>query len=587
MPIKSHFIIRLLRAPRLHLLVAVLLISSFTVNNCFGQGWRWARTWDGMADDHGNVVTTDLSGNVYVCGTFDSYFLNSGGYNLYNYVYGKAPDAQWDNTYDIYLVKYDSAGNIQWARSYGDTLNEEPLGIACDRAGNVYIAGLFTSDSIQMGGMLLHNANGTAILGTETSDIFVAKISPDGAVVGAKRFGTICNEIASALMIDKSDHLFLAGAFECDSVAFDSVVLHNNGAGNMYVVRMDTNLTVMAARNFGRTAPAYANSMCSVANGNFILSGSFEADTIRFDSIALPNFFSAAANPKMFVVKLDSNLHGLWGDCAGSAGGAHGYGVSTDPMGNFVVTGTFSASAIQIDSVILHNYGSVGVFVAKYDSSGHFLWAKAPRGDNSNYSYTIACDTSGNTYIGGYFNSYYLVFGSDSLVNTWHNPPFLAQYDPVGNVNWARTSDNMGSGTFKSIHMSGTNNLYLTGDSYGEGIQLGPLLFPDPNSSTSDDFDMFLVKFNEQNLSSSDLKITNGIFICPNPTRGLLNVTLTEPGAYFLTVTDVLGRSVEKANIGAGIQLLQCDYSGLIDGTYILKLENSKQSFTTTFVVSH
>jgi hypothetical protein len=108
--------------------------------------------------------------------------------------------------------------------------------------------------------------------------------------------------------------------------------------------------------------------------------------------------------------------------------------------GNFQGTVDFDRNAVRSgneDILTARGYGDV--FVAKYDSSGQFLWARRMGGDSANSSddlgYGIETDDSGNVFLTGIFGET-ADFGGTSLASVGLKDSFLTKLDPNGNFLW-------------------------------------------------------------------------------------------------------------------------------------------------------
>ena len=112
---KKHYIISLL----------FILIGLSTIVNAQVSDWQWVQSADGSADDYGNCISTDISGNVFVAGRFNSPTITFGTTTLTN-----------AGGVDIFIVKYDNLGNVLWAKSAGGSSYDEGIGIKVDANGN-------------------------------------------------------------------------------------------------------------------------------------------------------------------------------------------------------------------------------------------------------------------------------------------------------------------------------------------------------------------------------------------------------------------------------------------------------------------
>jgi hypothetical protein len=117
----------------------ILFALVVMIANAQSPNWKWAKSAGGLADDFGNSITTDASGNVYVTGYFLSATITFGSYTLTNANTSSA---------DFFIVKYDALGNVLWAKRAGGTLGDAGNSISTVTSGNVYVAGYFSSSTI-------------------------------------------------------------------------------------------------------------------------------------------------------------------------------------------------------------------------------------------------------------------------------------------------------------------------------------------------------------------------------------------------------------------------------------------------------
>lgn len=180
-----------------------------------------------------------------------------------------------------------------------------------------------------------------------------------------------------------------------------------------------------------------------------------------------------------------------WAKSEGSAGIDYGNSICTDINGNVFVTGAFSRN-INYGGVSLANAGETDIFIAKYDNLGNVLWAKSIGGKNNDLGKSITTDPAGNVYVAGNFLSDSIIFGSIVLkkINSAGEEMFVAKYDALGNVIWAKKFGGNYADYVKGIAYS-NGSVYLTGEYRSTAITFG--------SSTLTNFgyqNIFLVKLN-------------------------------------------------------------------------------------------
>jgi hypothetical protein len=154
--------------------------------------------------------------------------------------------------------------------------------------------------------------------------------------------------------------------------------------------------------------------------------------------------------------------------------------IAIDPSGYAYATGVFSGGWMNFPSMTgaLPCLGNFDVFLIKYDPQGNVVWQKSAGGTDWDRVYGICCDTDGNIYICGNFESPTLDFGAITLNNSDPSSSsmdaFIAKYDSLGNVIWAKAWGN--SSTYESFQdivsdkqnpigfvADGPDNIFVTG----------------------------------------------------------------------------------------------------------------------------
>jgi hypothetical protein len=170
---------------------------------------------------------------------------------------------------------------------------------------------------------------------------------------------------------------------------------------------------------------------------------------------------TSSGGEDIFVAKLDSSGNWLWAKQAGGTGLDIGYGIATDSSGNSYVTGFFAESA-SFGSTTLTSSGGEDIFVAKLDSSGNWLWVKQAGGNNWDVGFGIATDSSGNSYITGLFAEF-ASFGSTTLTSSGQDDIFVAKLDNNGNWLWVKQAGGISSDEGFAITTDSSENSYVTG----------------------------------------------------------------------------------------------------------------------------
>ncbi len=245
----------------------------------------WAKSAGGLNNDRPTSIATDLSGNIFVAGEYNSDSIAFGTTEL---VSG-----------NMFLAKYDATGNLNWVRNAGGNFADAVATVTTDKTGNVIIAGYFAESSVIFGTTTLHN---TGSIGS--TDIFMVKYSTGGNVLWAKNEGTHGNDAATSVSADGSGNLYLTGYFGGNSIILSGITFTNSGGNDLFVIKYDPNGNAEWANCHGGTGDDVANAITTDATGNVFIAGAFNSDTLNFGSTNLTNATPTTSNT--FLSKLSS-----------------------------------------------------------------------------------------------------------------------------------------------------------------------------------------------------------------------------------------------------------------------------------------
>jgi uncharacterized protein (DUF2249 family) len=220
---------------------------------------------------------------------------------------------------------------------------------------------------------------------------------------------------ATSIVTDPSGNVYTTGHFR-NTVDFDP------GPGNYYLTgngkfisKLDSSGGFVWAKAI-QCIPFWGTKSISITLdefGNIYVIGDFWG-TVDFDPG--PSNFTLSTNfPMCFLVKLDSSGSFIWAKKMGKSDheSETDYAVKTDAAGNIYISGAFRDTADFDPGPGIYNlYGgwanyshdlaTYRIFISKLDSSGNFLWAKAPQEMQANLmgisGAGLFVDASGNIF---------------------------------------------------------------------------------------------------------------------------------------------------------------------------------------------
>ncbi|GAB3574457.1 T9SS type B sorting domain-containing protein [Hymenobacter daeguensis] len=406
-------------------------------------------------------VVVDAAGNSYVSGFFN------GSVRFNNATMVANPG-------NLVVAKIDAAGSYRWIATIAGTTTGiggrngiEGSSLALDAAGNIYVAGSFSSSTLTLGSITLTNAGGT--------DVFVARLDANGSWRSAVRAGGATNESLNGIALDANGNAYLAGRFN-GTTRIGSTTLSSAGLDDLFVARLDANgawawavqggtggvdtatdvaldalghvyitgqlaaaggqlgaLQLQApsfvarldaatgayqrATSFGSGNSYYAGHLAVDATGTCYLASNY-LGTATLGPFTLSSIGAGVSLDDVFVARLDAAGAWQWARTAGGPGGAYCAGIAVDDHGGIYIAGSFRG-ATQFGATTLNSQnGSLAfhdVYVAKLSAAGSWLWAVPAAGAQDDISTGFALGPYATPHIAGEYFSPSMTFGAITI----------------------------------------------------------------------------------------------------------------------------------------------------------------------------
>jgi hypothetical protein len=366
----------------------------------------WSKHLNGTYLAAANSVAVDGSGNIVVAGYFNG-SVNFGGGSV-------ASDGQTA----LFIAKYSSAGAYQWAKGLGSssTGGGTAYSVKTDNSGNIFVTGYFSS-SLDFGGGPLTSAGG--------NDVFIAKYSPTGAYLWAKRMGGSSLDMGMSVAVDSSSNLVVTGRF-AGTANFGGGSLTSSGGYDIFVAKYSTAGAHLWSKSFGSSAGDYGFSVAVDGYNDVILTGTFTG-TIDFGGGPM----SPAGGGDIFLAKYSSSGQYIWANHYGTTStvASMSYAVATDAGDNIVLTGNVTGNINFGTGYLLSYDGSSDIFLVKFSPNGVNLWSKRFRGSMDDHGNAVTVDMNYDIFmVGDFYRS--VDFGDGALTSAYAPDAFIAKFAP-------------------------------------------------------------------------------------------------------------------------------------------------------------
>lgn len=273
------------------------------------------------------------------------------------------------------------------------------------------------------------------------------------------------------------------------------LVVYNSSSytDQIYVTKIDPNGNVVWMKNAGVNEAGYpynddhGDDLAADSQGNIFLTGFISNnDDVQhmatFDAINIP---VAPHDSLAIVAKLNSDGDWQW---VKTFDGIYSYrdnGIAVDDEDNVYVAGGFKGTCDFGTSTLNSTYGSLDIFVVKYDNDGNFIYVRQVGDSLDARADQICYGNDGHMYVTGEFRDK-VVFGIDDL-NNYGSPGdrdiFVSKMTKDGDWVWAtKAGSKKGGDRGIDICANDQGNIYVCGQ-YKDTAKFGDItLNAGPNS---------------------------------------------------------------------------------------------------------
>jgi hypothetical protein len=369
----------------------------------------WSQQIGTSVDDASRAVAVDASGNSYVSGHTKG---DIGGTNA--------------GFFDAFVTKHDPSGAVVWSQQIGTTNEDYSKGVAVDGSGNVYITGYTPGD-----------LEGTS---AGNNDAFLTKFNSSGALQWTRQIGTSSSDISNAVAVDSSGNAYISGS------TYGVLGAANLGESDAFLTKFSSSGTLQWTQQVGSTGYDDSYAVAVDGSGNLYISGATYGD---FEG-------TNAGETDAFVTKFNSSGVVQWTQQIGSSSYDESYSVAVDGSGNVYISGSTYGTLSGTSA------GFYDAFLAKFNSSGVVQWTEQLGTAGTDMSYAMAVDSSGNACISGYTN------GDFSGANAGGNDAILVKFDTSGTELWRQQIGTDESDKSYGVAVDSSGNAYISGETYGD-----------------------------------------------------------------------------------------------------------------------
>ena len=238
---------------------------------------------------------------------------------------------------DYWAIKINALGEKQWSKFYGGTFTDTPFDVIQTDDNGYIIIGSSDSDDVD-----IQEEKGGY-------DFWVVKISDTGTLLWEKSFGGSQTDEARAITKSNDGNYIIVG----DTRSNDKDVSINNGAADLWVIKISPSGSLIWEKSFGGNSFDVARSISKTQNGDFIISGSSRSSN---GDLTINNGQNDA-----WVIKIDTNSNLKWQKTIGGSEIDFAYDAVELNDKSIIVVGDSGSSNLDV----LENKGFTDVLICK------------------------------------------------------------------------------------------------------------------------------------------------------------------------------------------------------------------------------
>ena len=499
---------------------------------------NWVTTITGHNSEYPVNLKIDNQNNVYMTGNSNSFPITITQLSLKNnsilsvdisYVFGLTSVLAND---DIFLIKYDKDGSLNWVTTITGLGHEYPVNLQLDNQDNVYITGRSNSNPITITQLSLNNSDLVVDVSYDVSlninyDAFLIKYDKDGSLNWVTTVTGTDSVLEKSLQIDNQDNVYITGSSSSDKIKINQLTL-------------DTN-----------------NQLAVDISYDVSLTGNINYDT--------------------FLIKYDKDGSLNWVTTITGNANEHPINLQIDNQDNVYITRTSRKHIIEIKQFKLHSNqlvidvsyqfsltGNQDAFLIKYDKDGKLNWVITITEYRYKALVNLQIDNQNNVYMTGWSDNTQCKISklilSDNQLGVENSydvhlsdvisyETYIIKYDKDGSLIWITSITAPSSEYPTSLQLDNQDNVYITGRSNSDKININKLILSDNQynvdvsydvSLTSNGYDVFLIKYDkdgslkrvttiteidDQILTNLQLDNSNNVYITGSSTSNSIKIT--------------------------------------------------------------
>lgn len=341
---------------------------------------------------------------------------NDGGYAILGYTQSMDLDIsdKSDESFDFWILKYDTQDILQWSKTYGGSLD--------DRGSDII--------QTQDGGYAIIGSSGSSDQDVSTNyglqDYWLVKLDASGTISWEKSLGFPGVDNGLSILQTTDGGFLLTGVLDVTASGGDGNTNRNNNSrhagGDYWAIKLDASANLQWSQYYGGSFTDTPYSIVQSDNG-FIIVGSSDSEDVDISN--------NKGDYDFWVVNISDTGELLWEKSFGGSQIDEARGIIASNDGNYIIVGDTRSN----DQDISQNSGAADLWIIKVTPQGDMLWERTIGGSNFDVGRSISKTQDGGLLISGSSRS------SDGLIteNKGQNDAWVLKLNSNADITWQKT----------------------------------------------------------------------------------------------------------------------------------------------------
>ena len=340
-----------------------------------------------------------------------------GGYAILGHTQSMDGDVtnKFNESYDYWILKYDSTNQIQWQKTYGGSADDRGTDITQTIDGGYAVIGKSKSSD----GEVSENAG--------YDDFWMIKLDENGSIIWDYSFGYAGSDVPYSIIQTSDNGFLVSGVLDVSASNGQgnraSSTQRRHAGGDYWVIKLNANGIKEWSNYYGGAFTDTAYDAIQTADNSYIVVGSSDSADVDISN--------NKGSYDFWAIKISETGTLIWEKSYGGDQVDEAHAISKTADGNYIIVGDTRSNDLDISQ----NNGAADLWVIKITPEGDLIWEKTLGGSSFDVGRAISKTQDNGFLISGSSRS----TNGNLTDNKGQNDAWVVKINNSGNLEWQKT----------------------------------------------------------------------------------------------------------------------------------------------------